>query len=369
MPKQYEQYSTEDFIKDEKFILWVKYGQPKYNKLFEKVILQYPFQLDAITQAKCIVGKMVENNFHQNNNKDIQEIWNQITHAVDSYSSPKNQIKSVQWWSIASAASILLILGFTIWFLKSTPTKTVYASLVKQANYHLLEEKNIKKNAKKIILPDGSVVTIAANSKISFSPEFNGPVREVYLSGSAFFNVVKNPNKPFLVYSNEIITRVLGTSFSINASDDDKNVVVSVKTGKVSVTINKGRTNTKPININLLPDQQAIFSRKEQKLTMREQAFKEELNMESMQSTSKFSNAPVAIIFKTLENEFDVKITYEETAIENCRLTTSFQNETLSQKLEIICEAIGVNYQLVNKQVIIKGNGCNKSLIPSSMVK
>ncbi len=359
MPKQYERYSTEEFIKDEKFILWVKYGHPEYTTLFEKVMQHYPFQNDTIKQARCIVEKLVEENNYRNNESDIKEIWNQITYAVDEYSSTPAPVKLIQWWSIASAASIILILGFTLWFFKSSPSKTIYATLVKQAQHQLLEENNVQENAKKIILPDGSEVTIGINSKISFSPEFNGSVREVYLSGSAFFNVVKNPNKPFLVYSNEIITRVLGTSFSINASEEDKNIVVSVKTGKVSVTTNNKQVNIPPLNISLLPDQQAIFSRKEHKLTMRDASFKEELHMESTEVASKFSNAPVTLIFQSLENEFDIKIKYEETTIENCRLTTSFQNETLVQKLDIICEAIGVSYQLADKQVIIKGNGCN----------
>ncbi len=359
MPKKYEKYSSEDFIQDENFIQWVKYGQPKHTILFEKVLAQYPFQKDAIKQARSVVEIMVTNNDNHTNNGDITEIWNNITHAVDNYTITSTRVIPIQWGSLISAASVLILFGFALWFFKSIPSKTIYTKLVKQAENPLLEENNLEGNSKKIILPDGSEVTIGSNSKISFSPTFNGSVREVYLSGSAFFNVVKNPDKPFLVYSNEIITRVLGTSFSIDATDDHKDVVVSVKTGKVSVATNTEQTNSKSSNINLLPDQQAIFSRKEQKLTMREFAFKEELNLESKQEISKFSNAPVAIIFQSLETEFAIKIKYEATAIDNCRLTTAFQNETLLQKLEIICEAIGASYELADKEVIIKGDGCN----------
>ena len=71
--------------------------------------------------------------------------------------------------------------------------------------------------AKTIQLPDGSVVMLSASAQLSYTKEFGkDSTREVWLSGGeAFFKVAKNPEKPFLVYCGEVVTKVLGTSFNI----------------------------------------------------------------------------------------------------------------------------------------------------------
>ena len=68
----------------------------------------------------------------------------------------------------------------------------------------------------------------------------------MYLNGEAFFEVVKNPKKPFLVFTKDIVTKVLGTSFTVKAFDGDKEVKVMVKTGKVNV-IQQKNLNIKDI--------------------------------------------------------------------------------------------------------------------------
>ncbi len=71
----------------------------------------------------------------------------------------------------------------------------------------------------KIILPDGSEAWLDAQSKLKFPSSFNGALREVYVTGEAFFKVVKNPSQPFIVHTYKPAIRVLGTQFNINAYD------------------------------------------------------------------------------------------------------------------------------------------------------
>ena len=86
-------------------------------------------------------------------------------------------------------------------------------------------------------LQDGSTVILEPGGEFRYNEKFLNP-REVYLSGDAFFEVTKDASRPFLVYANEITTKVLGTSFRIKANQGEKEIVVAVKTGKVSVMAN-----------------------------------------------------------------------------------------------------------------------------------
>ena len=84
-----------------------------------------------------------------------------------------------------------------------------------------------------LYLPDSSLAILNRNSKISYPKEFDQDNRIVKLEGESFFQVKRNPNHPFYVFTENTKTRVLGTSFNVKAYDDDLNTEVTVISGKV----------------------------------------------------------------------------------------------------------------------------------------
>ena len=101
----------------------------------------------------------------------------------------------------------------------------------------LIIKENPSGQKSRIFLPDGSSVTLNAESKISYPEKFSDSIRIVSLVGEAFFDVVKNDNKPFIVNSEDLSTTVLGTSFNVRAFDADPITLVALKVGKVKVEI------------------------------------------------------------------------------------------------------------------------------------
>jgi transmembrane sensor len=95
----------------------------------------------------------------------------------------------------------------------------------------------------KIILPDSSEVFLGAGSKLTIPEKFTGNLREISLQGEAFFQVTKNPKKPFVIHTGTVQTMVLGTSFKIEAFKN-KPLTVSVVTGKVRVDDYTGNIHT-----------------------------------------------------------------------------------------------------------------------------
>jgi transmembrane sensor len=143
-----------------------------------------------------------------------------------------------------AAASILFLIGLGFFF---KPVKTAE----KQLSFKTSD------TPKSIQLSDGSKIYLAANSSFQYPEKFKGDQRKVsLLKGNAFFEVAKDKQHPFIITSGEIKTRVVGTSFHIQMSKSKCEVIVV--TGKVNVS-------TKGQNVDLVPNEEALFQ--SQKLT------------------------------------------------------------------------------------------------------
>lgn len=92
----------------------------------------------------------------------------------------------------------------------------------------------------RLLLSDGTLVWLNSESELTYPPNFNGSEREVSLTGEAFFEVAKNPEKPFVVRSGSLKTTALGTSFNVSSFAEEENIVVSLVTGKVKISSDKG---------------------------------------------------------------------------------------------------------------------------------
>jgi ferric-dicitrate binding protein FerR (iron transport regulator) len=218
-----------------------------------------------------------------------------------------------------------------------------------------------KNSIQKIQLHDGSTITLQPGSEVRYPKKF-GHKREVYLSGDAFFDVAKDPQRPFLVYANEITTKVLGTSFRIRANRNEKEIIVAVKTGKVSVRASQEKSiASAAVNqeITLTPNQQAVYKRNEQVVV--KQIVKEpEVIVNLPTAKNSYVNASVIGILKNLSDSYGLKIHYDSEALSDCTLTSdTIDGEGLFEQLEIICNALGGTYTMESDaSIVIDASGC-----------
>ena len=135
---------------------------------------------------------------------------------------------TVRIWIGVAASLALFIFAYTYFFTMELSRSSEPIELV---------TKTTSKGQKATItLPDGSVLKLNSESSITYPKQFNKNVREVSLNGEAFFEVAGNPKKPFIVSSEGLRTKVLGTSFNINAYKDFSEIAVTVVTGRVEVS-------------------------------------------------------------------------------------------------------------------------------------
>ncbi|MHA4808854.1 FecR family protein [Flavitalea flava] len=96
-----------------------------------------------------------------------------------------------------------------------------------------------KKSHSNLQFPDGTVVVLNENSRLSYNADFGQTKREIILEGEAYFNVAKNAGTPLIIHAKNVDIRVLGTSFNIKAYPKDKSVETSLIRGKVELSLHK----------------------------------------------------------------------------------------------------------------------------------
>lgn len=144
--------------------------------------------------------------------------------------SARGVIRQMYWGWAAAAVFILSICVVGTWSYLKPVKKTESVSYK--------EERIIRSNPRgqksTVILPDGSKVSLNSESYIEFRQDFSEG-RQVKLVGEAFFDVVHDVEHPFVVNSGDVMVRVLGTSFNVQAFPFDESMSVAVVTGRVLV--------------------------------------------------------------------------------------------------------------------------------------
>jgi transmembrane sensor len=259
----------------------------------------------------------------------------------------------------AAAFVILIVAGLFAYPWQTSEPNRIRAEV--NVAPELIKTVNSGSTSQKVILHDGSTVILEPGGELRYSETFLN-TREVYLSGDAFFEVTEDPSRPFLVYANEITTKVLGTSFRIKANQGEKEIVVAVKSGKVAVMANAAGNDvgTKNVEeITLTPNQEAIYKRNEnvvvKKIVEEPQVIKEQAAIKDS-----YVNESVVLILKALTESYGVDIRFDQESLSDCTLTSDvIEGEGLFDQLEIVCNALGGTYKMENDaSIVIEANGC-----------
>lgn len=215
-------------------------------------------------------------------------------------------------------------------------------------------------------LPDGSAVALHPGSSLRYATAFAGPRREVHLTGEAYFQVHKNPARPFLVLTNQVVTTVLGTSFRVKAYDRSKDTYVAVREGKVAVQArHNAHLDATPANpaasgVLLLPNQQVVYSVASRRLK------KELVDKPAVlvPQAFEFEERPVAEVFAALEKAYGVPIRYDQQRLAGCTVSITFYDEPLFEKLGLLCKSLGAYYTLADTHITIHSTGCQANPAP-----
>ncbi|MCA5613151.1 FecR family protein [Bacteroides fragilis] len=243
----------------------------------------------ARTRAKSFIGK-----FEQEKQADYEAL------SVKLGIKKKSEKKRIPLWSTFSQVAAIALLILTT----SIAGYYIYNDVAESNQEMALCQMEVPLGSQtKVILPDGSVVCLNSGSVLKYDPAFlRKKNREVYLIGEGYFEVQKNPEKPFIVHADDINVKVLGTVFNVRSYPEDSEIEVSLIKGKVNVF----STSETRDNVILAPDEQLTYDKRSGKMNHH--------HVDALQTSQwttgrlSFVNASVPEIMKAIERKYDVRI-------------------------------------------------------------
>ncbi|MCE7044555.1 FecR family protein [Dyadobacter sp. CY312] len=289
------------------------------------------------------------------------QIRKRLWKRLSALTRPNSVFKSI-WIRLSMAASVLIALAFgstVLW--PSSSSRTIKELAITQP-FTLpqgnIEVKNTSDNPYRVVLEDGSQVTLQPQARLSYPEHFEEKSRIVHLSGEAFFDVTKNPLKPFFVHTGELVTRVLGTSFNVKSYNDAKSIEVSVVTGRVSVYENSKKTQQTRNGIILNPNQKIRFDSEVKMLVPELVEEPVVVHPPEKKALFVFEETPLPKVVSMIQDVYGIEIVLESAALENCVFTGDINELPLYSQLKLICKSINANYELRGTTLFMSGEGC-----------
>lgn len=262
-----------------------------------------------------------------NSRFNVDNAWNKLQNRIvanDGSIADSNNIAAHQLsrrnfltpMRIAASLLFLAFLGTSLFFV---------AGRLQRVNVTA----DYNEKGKEVILPDGSTVYLNGSSSISYSKNFDKKSREVRLDGEAFFEVTPDKSKPFSIYANKARIKVLGTSFNVDARNDDDIVEVFVTTGIVELSDAEDQHNhvlLRPGNIGMLNHNTVSSTNAENENCIAWRT-----------GIMTFHDTMLSEVTAVLNEVYNVNIVFRDSGIDTTHINGSYQNDPLDDILNAIC--------------------------------
>lgn len=266
---------------------------------------------------------------------------------VESQRNPAITTRKVRWMAAASVA-VLLATGITLFLFpreQSHVSTSVESSLPTTV-------RSTQGERRLITLPDGTSVWLNRDSKLNFPEAFAAHRREVSLEGEAFFEVMHDPQRPFIISCGRVTTTVLGTAFNIRAFPEEKSVTVTVKTGKVMVQDELANKNILVANQQIMVDRSA--NKAATPVTRSAQSVTDWIEEDLILDNITLENATAII-----EERYAVEVEFANNDLKRCRFTSTFlRDASLLQMLTAISIVNRATFEIEDGKVTLFGEGC-----------
>ncbi|CAG2533786.1 FecR family protein [Maribacter dokdonensis] len=200
-------------------------------------------------------------------------------------------------------------------------------------------------------LEDGSTIKLNSGSQLSYPSSFsNESTRQVALQGEGYFEIAKNPLKPFIVKTEETYTRVYGTVFNISSYEDDEAIEVVLVEGSVGVG---GKLRLQEDNLMMLKPSQKITNSKRDKNALTIQDVDVTPYVSWLEGVMSFEEENMSQIIRKLERRFNVSIINENKTLDERHFTGAFDSEDIESILKVIKTHTNFNYVINGKTIII----------------
>lgn len=349
LDKDYSDYSAADFALDEFFIRWVLDNSPDTDRFWRQWLKSNPSKKEEVDAARTIVRTL---RFKQEplSYAEIQMEWNALRNKLQSpEAAPIRTLSTSRTISLRHLLNIAatVLLAAMLFYLFRLNDNT-------EATAPLIERYTAAAETISLILPDGSVVVLNSNSRISYPEKFPDDHRKVHLKGEAYFDVVSDSTRPFSVITDNITTNVLGTSFDVRAYPADEEIAIALVEGRVKV---RQQLDSLQSDIYLHPTQMLTLNRED--TVRRIEKFHALETLGWKDGILYFNKVSFTKAITRIEDWYGVEIEIAP----GVKLDTSwrfngrFQHQTLDEVLKAFSYPKLFKYQINDKTVVIYEGG------------
>lgn len=274
---------------------------------------------------------------------EVDKEWERLYSSImeKERNVPKLVMRRVFLRCVKYAAAVLFGIGLTV----STLYLTRQEASPTIGNYKLMTNKGEKSYLQ---LPDGTKVWLNSCTSLRYAEDYGHANRDIYLDGEAYFEVAKNKELPFVVKTNGIDVKALGTAFNISAYMEDAQLVTTLFNGQVAV-----RPTLTRQEVLLEPNQVAVYYKSRNMIEVKSYDKKQFAQWRGGFLT--FEMMYLQDITKLLERNYNVVFRYENQRIKKFKFSGSFRNnEDLSEILNVIKTNTGIRYQVLEDTIVIK---------------
>nr|WP_295922388.1 FecR family protein [uncultured Dyadobacter sp.] len=291
------------------------------------------------------------------------EIWDRIEQQkLNQHEARKHRLTWRPMLRAAVAAMLILAGTFAVYNYRAGEKQLISGVPVGSIE-RLNRITNHRDTAFTVALADGSSCRLAVGSSLFYPSSFEENSRVVYLKGEGYFEVEKDAGRPFLVYSDNIVTRVVGTSFTVRKLKGTGNIEVAVYSGKVIVEKTKQRTGDPAAkSVVLTPNKKVTYLPGDDAFVpglMDEPVLLNNYDNLNPSEAFTFIEVPVSDILSVFEKAYGVRFVVSSELVKNCVVTADMsQDPSLISKLEILCAAINADFEIRTTGILISGPGC-----------
>ena len=283
----------------------------------------------------------------QKNSINQERYANDAFHLFEKQLQKKRMLKQTirlnQFVKIAASVAILICCSISMFLLGKQTTHTAQETSLMVMNHVFIG--NHSKDS--VLLPDGSIVWLNANSKLSFPEHFSAENRTVKLEGEGYFEVKKNTESPFLVEMDNFTVKVLGTSFNIRNHKNDKQIETTLVTGKIEVSIPS--INQK---LQLDPNQQIKFNQED--CTYNINHVKASDCIVWTNDKLICTKEPLSDILDKMERWYGMNISCTPQVNLSQQLSLTIRKETPEEILKVLTLITPIKYMINDKKITIE---------------
>ena len=285
----------------------------------------------------------------------------EIPLAVSVVEPPKKNRKKIIFLLSAAVSVVALIIGYGIFNNTSVPPASI-----PKINSEVSTRYGSKTD---LVLPDGTRVWLNAGSKLNYDKNYGNTIREVGLTGEAYFDVVKNAEKPFIIHTSKIDIKVLGTAFNVKSYPGEKTIETSLIRGSIEITF-KDRPSEKVI---LKPNEKLVVANDDVPIAAtKKQSFKQTnepivaishlsyarrdstiIETAWVQNKLIFQDESFRDLAARMQRWYGIDIQFDKSANDTLHFTGIFENETIQQALDALQLTARFNYKIQGNQVMI----------------